>query len=59
MSIYRDCVALQDPACAWDTKYQLCTIVKDNSQTKKMVQDILNGDTKKCRPEYVLGKMTL
>lgn len=44
----RDCVALQDPHCAWDLKQSKCVEVNSATSRQSLVQDILNGDSKKC-----------
>lgn len=51
----RDCVALQDPHCAWDVRQNKCIEVNSATSRYSLIQDILNGDSKKCRsPQQVL-----
>lgn len=56
VSTCAECVTLQDPACAWDIKHQICAEIKSNSYTKKFIQDVIHGDIKKCRNEFIPDK---
>jgi len=50
---YRECVALQDPYCAWDNVEQRCTAVGSptwSAGKKRFIQSITNGEHKNCGP---------
>lgn len=42
------CIALQDPHCAWDVKQGLCIAIDSAISRRTLVQDVINGDGKKC-----------
>lgn len=50
-----DCVALQDPMCAWDTKKKMCVVHTHTFYQK--IQDVVRGDSKICRSENVPDKI--
>lgn len=45
-----DCVALQDPYCAWDTKEERCVTSRGNSDwnMKRFLQDVEGGQPRTC-----------
>lgn len=44
-----DCVALQDPHCAWDMKKEICASLDAVSTVKRsLMQDVIRGDGRKC-----------
>lgn len=48
---YRECVALQDPYCAWDNVEQRCTAVGSpdwSAGKKRFIQSIAHGEHKAC-----------
>nr|CAD7392156.1 unnamed protein product [Timema cristinae] len=44
----RECVALQDPYCAWDTTRQQCAYVEASAGKKKFVQSVTEGEHSAC-----------
>lgn len=49
ITVFRDCISLQDPHCAWDIKNEACVETNGFNETKSMlIQDIVSGDSKKC-----------
>lgn len=52
--IFSECVALQDPMCAWDTKKKMCVIHTHTFYQK--IQDVVRGDSKICRSENIPDK---
>ncbi|XP_067003213.2 semaphorin-1A isoform X3 [Anabrus simplex] len=47
----RECVALQDPYCAWDNTEQICTAVGSpdwSAGKKRFIQNIARGEHKAC-----------
>ncbi|CAH0727335.1 unnamed protein product, partial [Brenthis ino] len=53
----RDCVALQDPHCAWDSKQQQCSWVGNRQfpNPERFLQNIENGKTEICSKQPALG----
>jgi hypothetical protein len=48
---YRECVALQDPYCAWDNVVQRCTALGSpdwSAGKKRFIQSIAHGEHKAC-----------
>lgn len=49
LNFFRDCVALQDPHCAWDVRQSACVSVDAVSTLKRaLIQDVSRGDGKRC-----------
>ncbi|KAB0801078.1 hypothetical protein PPYR_05432 [Photinus pyralis] len=47
----QNCVALQDPHCAWDTQQLACVSVDAVSTLRRsLIQDVPHGNTRKCSP---------
>lgn len=48
--IYRECVALQDPHCAWDSKEQQCSWVGNRQfpNPERFLQNVEYGKTEIC-----------
>jgi len=46
----RECVQLQDPHCAWNTKLETCISLDVNTSLRRLlIQDVIRGDDSKCR----------
>lgn len=57
LNFCRDCVALQDPHCAWDSKQQQCSWVGNRQfpNPERFLQNIENGKTEICSKQPALG----
>lgn len=55
LPFFRECVAMQDPYCAWDNTEQKCTAVGSpdwSAGKKRFIQSISQGEHKACgRPQ--------
>ncbi|XP_017786065.1 PREDICTED: semaphorin-1A-like [Nicrophorus vespilloides] len=56
----RECVHLQDPHCAWNTRLETCISLDEvrHNTKRDLIQDILRGDESKCRSPQDTRKMS-
>ncbi|XP_054278176.1 semaphorin-1A-like isoform X1 [Macrosteles quadrilineatus] len=53
-----DCIGLQDPYCAWDTRSRQCVAHGENNNKKHFLQNIPRGEHKACpAPTHVMSAM--